>query len=286
MRQPQPLCVRFFWPQLLLFRQSWMGLLWMITMITMMMVFTTEFPVVHGFTTISFSVAGTAFARERQQQQQQQYLFGEKQCRFLTSTFANTATTTTTITTTTTQQSQRQQTTLSKLGMARDDHDEDQFHDDDDDDDTLDMETEQDTPSTTTTMLIQVLGMVSQPIVWVSLYSVATTGGGLPAGPFGLLGAVEGIAYLVVVGLAASSLFWKQPEWKTTTSSNEEEKKISSSSSKSKSKLTRLVEDMSVGTLVVGIVTLITLLMNQGCVPNAKPLLDYSSYVPVCQPNE
>ena len=31
-------------------------------------------------------------------------------------------------------------------------------------------------------------GLVANPIVWASLVSVKTTGGGLPAGPFGLLG--------------------------------------------------------------------------------------------------
>ena len=38
------------------------------------------------------------------------------------------------------------------------------------------------------------VGAISQPVVWVSLYFVATTGGGLPAGPFGLLGALEGLS--------------------------------------------------------------------------------------------
>ena len=35
--------------------------------------------------------------------------------------------------------------------------------------------------------LISILGLLSQPIVWSSLYLVRTTGGGYPAGPFGLL---------------------------------------------------------------------------------------------------
>ena len=31
-------------------------------------------------------------------------------------------------------------------------------------------------------------GLVANPVVWCSLASVKTTGGGLPAGPFGLIG--------------------------------------------------------------------------------------------------
>ena len=34
-------------------------------------------------------------------------------------------------------------------------------------------------------------GLLANPVMWVSLYSVATTGGGLPAGPFGLVGLVD-----------------------------------------------------------------------------------------------
>jgi hypothetical protein len=33
------------------------------------------------------------------------------------------------------------------------------------------------------TGVLESVGLVSQPIVWISLYSVATTGHGLPAGP-------------------------------------------------------------------------------------------------------
>ena len=52
-------------------------------------------------------------------------------------------------------------------------------------------------------------GLLANPVMWVSLYSVATTGGGLPAGPFGLVGLVEGISYLVVVGFVGAALFKK-----------------------------------------------------------------------------
>jgi len=62
--------------------------------------------------------------------------------------------------------------------------------------------------------------------------SKATTGEGLPAGPLGLLGALEGLSYL---------------------------------------------------TIVAGLGVLAYLGLSAGCVPNAQPLLDYSSVLPVCR---
>ena len=125
------------------------------------------------------------------------------------------------------------------------------------DDDNKSGENLNDSSST----LLDRIGLMAQPVVWISLYSVATTGGGLPAGPFGLVGAVEGLAYVVVVGFVASSLVSRSPSLK-------------------------LVESLSWLTVGSGIFTLLVLVAQQGCVPNAKPILDYSAYVPVCDPNE
>ena len=44
-------------------------------------------------------------------------------------------------------------------------------------------------PQQQATTAAAVLGLCSQPIMWWSLYTLNTTGCGLPAGPFGLLGA-------------------------------------------------------------------------------------------------
>jgi hypothetical protein len=46
-------------------------------------------------------------------------------------------------------------------------------------------------------------------VVLYSEFTLKATGCGLPAGPFGLLGAAEGIGYLAVVGLAGYSLYTK-----------------------------------------------------------------------------
>ncbi|EKX41882.1 hypothetical protein GUITHDRAFT_159869 [Guillardia theta CCMP2712] len=45
-------------------------------------------------------------------------------------------------------------------------------------------------------------------MLW-SEYTLKTTGCGLPAGPGGALGALEGVSYLWVVGLVAYSLYTK-----------------------------------------------------------------------------
>ena len=49
-------------------------------------------------------------------------------------------------------------------------------------------------------------GLFANPISLCSLYTVASTGSGLPTGPFGLLGALEGISFLVVAGIVLAAL--------------------------------------------------------------------------------
>jgi len=95
--------------------------------------------------------------------------------------------------------------------------------------------------------------------VWWSLYAVFTTGAGLPAGPFGLLGAIEGVSYLVVVGLAGSAMLLSMSRTRA--------------------------QKVSLVTLGTGLLVLLKLVGDQGCIPNAKPLFDYSNYLPVCNPD-
>ena len=111
--------------------------------------------------------------------------------------------------------------------------------------------------------VLGIVGLASQPIVWVSLYFVKTTGGGLPAGPLGIIGLSEGIAYLVVLGLALAGILTDT----TSTSTNN----AYATSTK-----------LSLVTLVVSLLVVINLTFDQGCIPNAKPILDYSAYVKVC----
>ena len=118
-----------------------------------------------------------------------------------------------------------------------------------------------------------VVGLLAQPVVWISLYFVVTTGHGLPAGPWGLLGATEGLSYLVIVGFAAVGLVKTMAKPKTRSSS---------SSSDGKDMLGRVVERLSLASTLAGLLVLASLVIDRGCVPNAKPILDYSAYLPVC----
>ncbi|OVA04521.1 hypothetical protein BVC80_1715g38 [Macleaya cordata] len=52
-------------------------------------------------------------------------------------------------------------------------------------------------------------GLVSTPVIGWSLYTLKTTGCGLPPGPGGSIGALEGVSYLAVVGIVGWSLYTK-----------------------------------------------------------------------------
>lgn len=54
-----------------------------------------------------------------------------------------------------------------------------------------------------------VLGTFASLVCFVSEFTLKTTGCGLPAGPFGLYGAVEGVSYLAIVGIIGASVFTK-----------------------------------------------------------------------------
>lgn len=114
-----------------------------------------------------------------------------------------------------------------------------------------------------------VAGLVAQPIVWVSLYSVATTGGGLPAGPFGLVGLLEGLSYLAMVGFVGAAVVSKV--------------RTGSGLPAGPNGLLGLAEGLSFFSLLVGLVVLAYVATGQGCVPNAMPIADYSDKVNVCR---
>ncbi|XP_071696345.1 uncharacterized protein [Rutidosis leptorrhynchoides] len=52
-------------------------------------------------------------------------------------------------------------------------------------------------------------GLISNPVIAWSLYTLKTTGYGLPSGPGGSIGALEGVSYLVVMGIVGWSLYTK-----------------------------------------------------------------------------
>ncbi|KAL3527090.1 hypothetical protein ACH5RR_011746 [Cinchona calisaya] len=52
-------------------------------------------------------------------------------------------------------------------------------------------------------------GLISTPVIGWSLYTLKTTGCGLPPGPGGSIGALEGVSYLVVAGIVVWSAYTK-----------------------------------------------------------------------------
>ena len=130
---------------------------------------------------------------------------------------------------------------------------------------------------------LETIGLLCQPVVWISLYFVKTTGGGLPAGPGGLIGAIEGLSYLLVVifalfpSLLPSLSFDEQKQ--QDDNGDDDDSVIVTTTTMTIVEVTTLSSRI---TLVLGLLTLIGLIVDQGCIPNAKPILDYSAYLPIC----
>jgi hypothetical protein len=91
-----------------------------------------------------------------------------------------------------------------------------------------------------------------------SEYVLKTTGCGLPAGPYGLIGAAEGISYLGVTGLVAFSIYTKI--------------KTGSGLPAGPKGVLGLAEGLSFLAITVGIVVLAFQVLDFGYIPNAVPV--------------
>lgn len=65
------------------------------------------------------------------------------------------------------------------------------------------------TKDSDTSAIIGLSGVLSNVVVDYSLYTLKTTGSGLPAGDYGIEGGIEGISYLGIIGIAIWSLYTK-----------------------------------------------------------------------------
>ena len=106
--------------------------------------------------------------------------------------------------------------------------------------------------------LLGISGLIASSTVLYSESVLFNTGCGLPAGPFGLVGAVEGISYLGVVGLVGFSLYTK-----ITTGSG---------LPAGKGGLLGAAEGVAYLAALAGIVVLIAQVTNYGYIPNAVPM--------------
>ena len=103
-----------------------------------------------------------------------------------------------------------------------------------------------------------VLGLAAQPIMWWSLFTLKTTGCGLPAGPYGLYGALEGVSYLIVAGFVMASIYSKF--------------KTGSGLPAGPGGLLGLAEGLSFLTALAGLAVLGFQVLDYGYIPNAVPV--------------
>ena len=103
-----------------------------------------------------------------------------------------------------------------------------------------------------------VLGLAAQPIMWWSLFTLKTTGCGLPAGPAGLYGALEGVSYLIVAGFVLASLYSKV--------------RTGSGLPAGPGGLLGLAEGLSFLTAAAGLAVLGFQVIDYGYIPNAVPV--------------
>mmetsp|Transcript_14076 Transcript_14076/g.21150 ORF Transcript_14076/g.21150 Transcript_14076/m.21150 type:complete len:204 (-) Transcript_14076:278-889(-) len=106
--------------------------------------------------------------------------------------------------------------------------------------------------------LLGISGLIASTIVLYSESVLFNTGCGLPAGPFGLVGAVEGISYLGVVGLIGFSLYTKI--------------KTGSGLPAGPGGILGAAEGVAYLAALAGILVLIAQVTNYGYIPNAVPM--------------
>lgn len=102
--------------------------------------------------------------------------------------------------------------------------------------------------------VLGVVGTKMSLIVFISEYVLKTTGCGLPAGPCGIIGALEGISYLGVSAIAALSIYTK-----VKTGSGLKG-------------VLGLAEGLSFLAIAVGLIVLVFQISDYGFIPNAVPL--------------
>ena len=102
------------------------------------------------------------------------------------------------------------------------------------------------------------LGTAAAFTVFWSEWTLRSTGCGLPAGPFGLLGAAEGVSYLAIIGIIGASLATKF--------------KTGSGLPPGPLGLLGAAEGLSYLAALVGIVVLVLQIQQYGYIPNAVPI--------------
>ena len=95
-----------------------------------------------------------------------------------------------------------------------------------------------------------VVSVSASSVVLYSEWTLSQTGCGLPAGPYGIVGGIEGISYLLVVAVAAQTILF--------------------SSNKNKEISVGFISSMT--SILIGILVLVGQVTNYGYIPNAVPM--------------
>ena len=99
---------------------------------------------------------------------------------------------------------------------------------------------------------------IAAPIMLFSEFTLKTTGCGLPAGPGGIYGALEGLSYLWVTALVAYSVYTKVKTGKGLPDGP--------------GGMLGAAEGISYLTVVLGVIVLIFQVTDYGYIPNAVPI--------------
>ena len=106
-------------------------------------------------------------------------------------------------------------------------------------------------------LVLGTVGTLMPMVVFVSEFTLKTTGCGLPAGPLGIYGLVEGLSYLGVVGIVSLSVVTKI--------------KTGAGLPAGPYGLLGAAEGLSFLAILPGLVVLILQVTNYGYIPNAIP---------------
>lgn len=113
-------------------------------------------------------------------------------------------------------------------------------------------------PSEKDQLVLGVVGTKMSLVMLLSEYVLKTTGCGLPAGPYGIVGAIEGISYLGVTSFVALSLYCKLRTGAGLPSGPKG--------------ILGLAEGMSYLAAIIGILVLVYQVIDFGYIPNAVPM--------------
>jgi hypothetical protein len=108
--------------------------------------------------------------------------------------------------------------------------------------------------------LLGAAGTIAALVTLYSEFTLKTTGCGLPAGPFGMVGLIEGVSYLGIVGVAAYSLYTKTKTGKNGLPAGRP------------AGLLGAAQGLSYLSIVIGLVVAVLQVTDYGYIPNAVPM--------------